>query len=540
MISANLPIALDPPERSDVIIVGSGVAGLSAALALQGLRVTLLTKTQLGQGGSTPWAQGGVAVALSEEDSPAAHAEDTLAVSGGIGDREAIEVLTNEGPQRVRDLIALGAAFDRNESGELHLGREAAHSQRRILHAGGDATGAEIGRALTEAACSASWIHVEEQVFAQDLILDEGRVVGILGLGPKGEWRSWAAPAVILATGGIGQVFRYTTNPVEVTGDGLAMAARAGAVLADLEMVQFHPTALVAPTDPLPLLTEALRGEGATLVDETGNRFMVEEHPLAELAPRDIVARAIWRRRQGGTEVFLEGRTAIGERLPKRFPTVFARCAEVGIDPREDMMPVTPAVHYHMGGISVDLEGRSSIAGLWACGETSSTGVHGANRLASNSLLEGLVYGAEVADSIRRADPEAPESKTVWRVARAIAATYRRCRPEVDRTVRKRLRETTWDRVGLARSRESLLLAREQLSELDHVLGQSPWETANMLLVARLITEAALLREESRGAHFRTDFPLADASLARRFYWTQTELLEGSSKASRQRIESPS
>lgn len=471
-------------------------------------------------------------MALADSDSPLLHASDTLAVAGDIGDAEAVNQLTRRGPDRVRELIERGAAFDRNAAGELHFGQEAAHSKRRILHAGGDATGAEISRALSESVREASWIRVEEQVFAQDLVLHEGRVVGLVGLGRDGEWRCWAAGAVILATGGIGQVYRYTTNPKEVTGDGLAMAARAGAQLADLEMVQFHPTALAATVDPLPLLTEALRGEGAILVDDGGVRFMLDEDPLAELAPRDIVARAIWRRRQAGSEVYLDARKAIGERLPKRFPTVFARCAEVGIDPRVDLMPVTPAVHYHMGGIAVDLEGRSSLPGLWSCGETSSTGVHGANRLASNSLLEGLVYGAEAADSIRRALPEAPDGRVVWRQARTLASQYRSCRPEVDREVRDRLRQIAWNSVGLVRDEASLLSACEELAEMEEQFGQSPWETGNMLLVARLVAEAARRRKESRGAHYREDFPERDPAWSQRSFWMAEDLLSAPGSSS--------
>ena len=321
----------------DVIVIGGGVAGLSAALATrapegrQQPRVLLVSKRPFGEGGASNWAQGGVAAAMAAGDSPLRHAIDTIAVAGGIADRAAVELLTARGPLRLRELLADGARFDRDAAGELALGREAAHSAARILHAGGDATGAEMVRSLTLAVREASWIEVLEDTFVEDLLVDRRRVVGVLARSlATTAVTPIAAGAVVLATGGIGQAWRFTTNPLEATGDGLAMAARAGARLADLEFMQFHPTALATRRDPLALLTEALRGEGALLVDDRGRRFMLAEHPLAELAPRDVVARAIFKRVQRGEAVFLDATAAVGKRFPQRFPTVYARCSEQG------------------------------------------------------------------------------------------------------------------------------------------------------------------------------------------------------------------
>jgi L-aspartate oxidase len=519
------PSHLPIPGGADVVVIGGGVAGLSAALAMPGRRVVVVTKRRLGDGGASPWAQGGVAVALGPGDSPQRHAEDTIAVAAGIADRAAVTLLTGRGPERVEALRALGARFDLDAEGGLAFGREAAHTAPRILHAGGDATGAEMVRALALAVRRAPWIAVVEEHFAEDLLVDAGRVVGVLLRDGAGTPRLLAAGAVVLGTGGIGQVYRYTTNPPEATGDGLAMAARAGALLADLEFVQFHPTALVAPRDPLPLLTEALRGEGAVLVDGAGRRFMTAEHPLAELAPRDVVARAIWRRREAGEQVFLDARDAVGERFPARFPTVYARCREQGFDPRVEPLPVTPAAHYHMGGIAVDLAGRSSLSGLWACGEVASTGAHGANRLASNSLLEALVFGAEVGDDVESQGPQRPDARPLWR--HPVWTAGRRPAPALavgadDR--RRRVRELAWRELGVEREAEGLTSALDELEALAATAPPASGETRNVLEVARLVAAAALLREESRGAHWRSDHPAADPAAARRTLATAAQL----------------
>jgi len=503
----------------DAIILGSGAAGLTAALELAPRRVAVLTKSRLGRGGSSDHAQGGVAAAVGPGDTPAQHAADTLGAGAGLNDPEAVALLTAEGPQRVMRLIALGAAFDRTADGSLSLGREAAHSCRRVLHANGDATGAEIMRTLRVATGRAEHVRVFEGTFAWDLVREADRVTGVTAVGPDGRPLLLLAPAVVLATGGIGRLYARTTNPAEVTADGLAMAARAGARLIDVEMVQFHPTALAAEgADPLPLLTEALRGEGAVLVDDTGERFLVTEHPDAELAPRDVVARAIRRRRAAGHAVFLDARRAVGKAFPQRFPTVFRLCREYGIDPRRQPMPVSPAAHYHMGGVATDLEGRASLAGLWACGEAASTGAHGANRLASNSLLEALVFGARVAASVAASSP-AP-----FRLARPVRLPRPDALPPAGATrlpegsdgqeALARLRRLAWSEAGVERTAAGL---ERLLGGLDEIAAAAPatsgglgGEGRNLLVAARLVATTALARTESRGGHYRADHPQPD------------------------------
>jgi L-aspartate oxidase len=508
--------------RSDVVVVGAGAAGLSAALGCVGLAVTVLTKTRLGDGAASGWAQGGVASAVGDDDSTALHAADTMAAGAGLNDRAMVEVLTTEGPARVEALVALGAEFDRDSSGHLELGREGAHSRRRIVHAHGDGTGAEILRTLVGAVRSAAGVRVLENVFAIDLVRDDhGAVVGVLAQDEAGEQAVHLAPAVVLATGGCGGVYLFSTNPPEATGDGLAMAARAGARLVDLEFMQFHPTALAVGrpgVEPLPLLTEALRGEGAILIDESGARFMLGEHPDHELAPRDIVARAIWRRMRAGQRVFLDARAALGQRFPDRFPTVYSLCMAVGIDPRYEPMPVTPAAHYHMGGIAVDEAGRTSLNGLWACGEVASSGVHGANRLASNSLLEALVFGARVAADLRES-LEGAEGRRVPtpRINRRGGSVLDTAGDAKRATEGRRV---LWEDVGLVRDEQGLRSALARLELLSEGLDSGRGNAANLLAVGRLIAAAALQRRESRGSHYRLDYPLADPAWRRRLYLT--------------------
>ncbi|HEX9945400.1 MAG TPA: L-aspartate oxidase [Thermoanaerobaculia bacterium] len=506
---------VDGVSRSDVLVVGTGAAGLTAALGCKPLRVTVLTKARLGTGGSSSWAQGGIAAAVGRDDAPALHAADTIAVGAGLNDPRVVDILTSEGPARVQALLALGAHFDLDDTGSLSLGREAAHSRRRILHAR-DATGAEIVRTLVEAVRHAPEVQVVDCTFALDLVLEDGQVVGVLAAHEDGRRILYLAPAVVLATGGLGRLYLHTTNPVEATGDGLAMAARAGARLVDLEFVQFHPTALATGADPMPLLTEALRGEGAILIDDEGRRFMADEHPDLELAPRDVVARAIWRRLMAGQRVFLDAREAVGETFPERFPTVFHLCQEHGLDPRTEPIPVAPAAHYHMGGIAVDERGRTSLAGLWACGEVAATGAHGANRLASNSLLEALVFGARVAEDLRSGLPPARTPRGRRIAGGGVSSLAGPGDVELTAAVRRLM----WQKVGVVRDEAGLAFAVEELRRLAKQHPRAAGEARNLLGIGRLLAAAALERRESRGGHYRSDFPRTDPAWQRRLFLT--------------------
>ncbi|HVR30183.1 MAG TPA: L-aspartate oxidase [Thermoanaerobaculia bacterium] len=532
-------------HRADVVVIGAGVAGLRAVLALAPLRVVVVTKTRLGSGGSSPYAQGGIAAAIDRSDSPRLHADDTLAVGGGLNDAAVVELMTDHAPEEIERLLAAGTRFDRTAGGELALGREAGHARRRIVHAGGDATGSEMVRSLTAAVEGQPGVEILERFFAEELVVESGRVVGVVVDPGGGAPRlRLEASAVILATGGAGQLYRYTTNPPEATGDGLAMAARAGATLLDLEFVQFHPTALAAASDPLPLLTEALRGEGATLVDESGERFLTTIHPAAELAPRDVVARAIFEHRRAGHRVLLDCRRALGEGMAERFPTLYRSCRAAGFDPAREAVPVTPAAHYFMGGVMVDVRGRSSIPGLWACGEVSATGAHGANRLASNSLLEAVVFGGEAArDVLATIAGPGPGPRTAPAAAAPIASpggapwidpqpthprrgspppglpgATRRTGAWIDASPtepRRRLRELMWERVGLIRHRAGLERALAEIDRLERELEDRPGELRNLLAAGRWVATAALQRRESRGSHLRSDHPQTDDSLER-------------------------
>src|SRR5882757_3879865 len=387
----------------DVVIVGGGLAGLFCALKLAPRPVTVISAAPLGQGASTAWAQGGIAAAVAEGDSAEAHAADTIAVGAGLVDETIALGLAREAGARIHDLLHYGVPFDRDLEGKLAVGREAAHSARRIVHVRGDMAGRAIMSALIEVVRRTPSIRVIEGFAAEALLTDDGAVTGVQ-LRDVGDATAKpvtiASRAVVLATGGIGHLYAVTTNPAEASGLGLAIAARAGADIADPEFVQFHPTAIMIGRDPAPLATEALRGEGATLINDKGERFMQALHPLAELAPRDIVARGVFAEIAAGRGAFLDATTALGAHFAEKFPTVYASCLSAGIDPAKQPIPVAPAAHYHMGGIAVDVHGRTSLKGLWAGGEVSSTGAHGANRLASNSLLEAVVYAARIAEDI--------------------------------------------------------------------------------------------------------------------------------------------
>ena len=522
-----IPARLVAPEpgwiaSADVIVVGSGIAGLTAALRLRQRvdRVLLVTKTVLPEG-STQWAQGGIAAALDPADSADEHLHDTLVAGAGVCDEEAVRILVSEGPARVRELVTLGAKFDRGPDGEISLTREGGHGRDRIAHAGGDATGKEISRALIAALAAAlaavkedPGIEVLEHALVVDLLQDkDARVCGVtlhvIGEGQIDGVGAARARAVVLATGGIGQVYSATTNPSVATGDGVAAALRAGAVISDLEFVQFHPTVLwlgEGASGQQPLLSEAMRGEGAFLVDRDGVRFMQGVHDLADLAPRDIVAKAIVARmaQTDADHVYLDARHLGKQFLEKRFPSIVTRCRELGFDPASELLPVAPAQHYASGGVLTDLVGRSTLAGLYACGEVSCTGVHGANRLASNSLLEGLVFAHRIADDI---------------TARLAAGDLRPADPLVsvdDATLvagkeRAGIQRAMTIGTGAVRSADSLAQAAKTL---EAIAGSAPgftadpdsWETSNLLHVGQLLTAAAALREESRGGHVRSDF----------------------------------
>jgi L-aspartate oxidase len=499
-------------EPTDVVVVGSGVAGLTAALHLReaGLHVTVVTKVDIDDG-STRWAQGGIAAVLDPLDTPAAHARDTEIAGVGLCDPAAVRVLVEEGPVRVRELMRLGAAFDRHPDGSLMLTREGGHRADRIVHAGGDATGAEVQRALHAAVRRDPWIRVVDHALVLDLLTDAtGRAAGItlhvLGEGSPDGVGAITARAVVLATGGMGQVYASTTNPAVSTGDGVALAMRAGATVTDIEFVQFHPTALYLPGNESvqqPLVSEALRGEGAHLVDGDGKRFMVGQHELAELAPRDVVAKGIHREllAAGTDHVFLDARHLGGAFLARRFPTIVASCRAAGIDPAADLIPVAPAAHYASGGVRTDLHGRTSIPGLYACGEVACTGVHGANRLASNSLLEGLVFSRRIAEDIG-SDPPAPGEP----VSPAGDAWV------VDPAIRPALQRAMTRGAGVLRSGGSLAATRDALAGFAGTRSTpatASWEATNLLTVASALTAAAAAREETRGCHWRDDFPTA-------------------------------
>ena len=480
-------IRLDAP-----LVVGAGVAGLSVALGLE--RAFVVTAPEMG---STWWAQGGIAAALSSEDSPGDHARDTLEASGGLAAADAVEALTRGGPGAIERLISIGAQFDRNDEGQLLLGLEGGHQRRRVVHADGDATGAEIMRALSAAVAGSETIHLLEARVI-DLARSDGRVVGVVTAEGR-KRRIYLAPAVIMATGGAGRMFSHTTNPAGVDGAGIMIAGRAGARLADLEFVQFHPTALLAGKDPMPLITEALRGEGATLVDPQGRRFMDRYHAKAELAPRDVVARAIWWQYDRGSGAYLDVRPIRNFR--DRFPTATAHALSVGLDPAEALLPVSPAAHYFMGGIDADTNGRTSVEGLWAVGECASTGVHGANRLASNSLLEGLVFGAQVAVDVegRKTDP----------TGRVLVPKDALDLPVVAGPILEELRTVMWDRVGLVRTGSGLWEARNAILDMAAVLERTV-TGRNAADLALMMVMAALRRSESRGGHYRADYPDPD------------------------------
>ncbi len=520
-LPARLPARLHSPGAgwstyADVVVIGSGIAGLTAALQARRVGSVMVVTKDLLSAGSTQWAQGGIAAALGPEDTPEQHLHDTLVAGAGLCDEAAVRALVTEGPDAVRELIALGTQFDHTAAGELSLTREGGHLRDRIAHAGGDATGAEIQRALVAAVHAAPDIEVTEHALVLDLVPGvDGGVAGVtlhvMGEGQRDGVGAVLCRAVVLASGGLGQVYSATTNPSVSTGDGMALALRAGAVLRDLEFVQFHPTVMWLGQESKgqqPLISEAVRGEGAFLVDHDGVRFMQGQHELADLAPRDVVAKAIMRRmRETGTDhMWLDARHFGAQKWEQRFPTILATCRSHGVDPVTDLIPVAPACHYASGGVATDLHGQSSVPGLFACGEVACSGVHGANRLASNSLLEGLVFSRRIAARLAEGLPEQQHPAEDLRRQGLVPGGRR---PTIQAVMTERA-GVLRSQVGLEDAIGALDAVAGGADEPADLAGVPAWETTNLLTISRALVEAALLREETRGSHWREDHPERD------------------------------
>ncbi|WP_159888062.1 L-aspartate oxidase [Paenibacillus puerhi] len=499
-----------PTVHTDVIVIGAGIAGLFTALrSAEKHKVLMVTKKSL-LDSNTRYAQGGIAAVISDEDSPAYHRQDTLIAGAGLCSSTAVDVLVHEGPAGVEDLIGLGTEFDM-EDGRYALTKEGAHSQRRILHAQGDATGAEIVRALSEKTKQDPNIEIWDDHFVIDLITHEGECFGAIVQKPSGAKVFVKAKATLLCTGGAGQLFRYTTNPDIATGDGIAIAYRAGARIRDVEFIQFHPTALCYPGAPRFLISEAVRGEGAVLRNINGERFMERYHPQLELAPRDVVARAIVSEMENtkSTFVYIDFTHESEEGVKQRFPTIYETCLHYGLDLSSDWIPVAPAAHYMMGGVETDLHGETTVKRLFACGEVSSTGVHGANRLASNSLSEAIVFGRRIVERIN----ELPPVGSTPPIAEFKRSHEQAIQPVVEKKLK--LQKLMLRYAGLVRNGKGLAKGYEELKRHLAIFDSSlskreEYEFANLLICALLTTEAALIREESRGGHYREDFPERD------------------------------
>ena len=508
------------------LIVGAGLAGLFTALKMAPKPVTVLSPMALGEGASSAWAQGGIAAALAGDDSAAAHAADTIAAGAGTVDTSVAASVAAEAAARVEDLAGLGTPFDRDAEGRYVQSREAAHSAHRVARVEGDRAGFAIMQALIAAVRATPSIQVVEGIAVDDVALSGGRVAGIFARLASDPWMApilFRAPNVVLATGGIGGLYQVTSNPARVRGQGLGMAARAGTVIADPEFVQFHPTGIAVDRDPAPLASEALRGEGAILIDETGARFMTAIHEDAELAPRDVVARAIHQHIAAGHKVFLDTRQAIGADFAAHFPTIAGYCAEAGIDPVTQPIPVAPIQHYHMGGVLTDETGKTSLEGLWAVGEVACTGLHGANRLASNSLLEAVVFGARIASALNGESAGTPDAVDLPPLGPETGVLPKGALAE--------LRQTMTAEVGVERDAAGLGMALATIARLEDQSRGSSRGFLNMLTSASLIAAAALRRRESRGGHRRADFPETDPAQAHQTRMTLADALAIRDKA---------
>jgi L-aspartate oxidase len=510
----------------NILIVGGGLAGLFCALKLAPCPVTVLTATPLGEGASA-WAQGGIAAAIGEGDTAEAHAADTIACGGGIVDPAIAQLIAKEASDRIHDLLEYGVPFDRDLEGKLKLSREAAHRARRIVRVGGDLAGKAIMQALVSAVRASAHVTVIEGWSLNDINAKDNRVTGVTGRDVLGRLSTVPARAVVLATGGIGHLYAVTTNPIGARGDGLAAASRAGAVIADPEFVQFHPTGIDIGKDPAPLASEAIRGDGALLINKAGERFMPALHPDAELAPRDVVARGVFEEIAAGRGAFLDARP-LGAKLPELFPTLYANCFAAGLDPVTQPIPIAPAAHYHMGGVKTDKDGRTSITGLWACGEVASTGAHGANRLASNSLLEAVVFAARIAEDLHGLD--LPSGTVTHEPTSGISL------PKPDSTAIRTLRDVMSRHVGVVRDADGLARALAHLRNFEQQKNASH-ELKNMAVAGLLITAAAWQRRESRGSHERFDYPDTDPKQAHRTFLTLADARRVADSAVERAIE---
>ncbi len=510
--------------KDPVIIIGAGIAGLVAALSLYPRKALLVTGMPMGQGAASGWSQGGIAAALLPNDSPDLHAADTMRAAAGIADEEVVRLITHEAVSVISYLESQGVIFDKSENGGYALSKEAAHLFPRVLRVAGDLTGPGIMAALRKKVMAAEHISLMQGFNLSGFLVAENKMQGVYlhrAALPQNNAEFYSAKHVILATGGIGYLYAQTSNPVTACGDGIAAAAQAGAVLADMEFVQFHPTTLQVGKDPAPLATEALRGEGATLINAAGTRFLQNWHKDAELAPRDIVARAIFAELQKGETVYLDCRKAIGKDFQKRFPKVYELCKEAGIDPVSHPIPVAPAAHYHMGGVATDMDARTSINGLWACGEVACTGAHGANRLASNSLLEAVVFARRAAESILG------QEAAIIRITSPEFKSGNLILSPQDQATTQELRQLMTGNAGLIKNHAGLTAALEKLDRIESAEALS-LPLRNRILVCRLIVTGALWREESRGSHYRTDFPDTQKSWQKRQFITSEMIKEKS------------